>query len=134
MIEKTFVASDSSFEEAMAFVEDQLGETGISMKITMQVMVAFEEMYVNVCHYAYPDTEGTVLVRIDTSGGVLYITLEDSGVPFNPLERKAPDITLSAEERKIGGLGIFMVRKTMTDLKYEYKDGRNILTMIKNYE
>lgn len=134
MIEKLFVASDASFEEAMTFIEGQLELAEIPMKLSMQVMVAFEEMYVNVCHYAYPDSEGFVLVRFKTENGFLFIVLEDSGIPFNPLERQAPDITLSADERSIGGLGIFMVRKTMDDLQYEYKDGRNILTMIKKYE
>ncbi len=134
MAEKIFVASDASFEDAMAFLEEQMDLAELPMKISMQVSVAFEEMYVNVCHYAYPDGDGTVLVRIVAEDGVLKITLDDTGLPYDPLKKEDPDITLSAEERNIGGLGIFIVRKTMDDMQYEYKDGHNILTILKKYE
>ena len=134
MAEKIFVASDASFEDAMAFLEEQMDLAELPMKISMQVSVAFEEMYVNVCHYAYPNEDGTVLVRIVAEDGVLKITLDDTGLPYDPLKKEDPDITLSAEERSIGGLGIFIVRKTMDDMQYEYKDGHNILTILKKYE
>lgn len=134
MAEKTFVASDASFEDAMAFLEEQMDLAELPMKVSMQVSVAFEEMYVNVCHYAYPDKDGTVLVQIVAEDGVLKITLDDTGLPYDPLKKEDPDITLSAEERNIGGLGIFIVRKTMDDMQYEYKDGHNILTILKKYE
>lgn len=134
MAEKIFVASDASFEDAMAFLEEQMDLAELPMKVSMQVSVAFEEMYVNVCHYAYPNEDGTVLVRIVAEDGVLKITLDDTGLPYDPLKKEDPDITLSAEERNIGGLGIFIVRKTMDDMQYEYKDGHNILTILKKYE
>lgn len=62
---------------------------------------------------------------------MISITFSDSGKPYNPLEKPDPDVTLSAEERSIGGLGIFMVKKSMDDMRYEYKDGQNILTITK---
>ena len=99
----------------------------------MKLEVAVEEIFVNVAHYAYAPATGDVAVGVYVTNDPrsINITFRDSGVPFNPLEKADPDITLKAEDRKIGGLGIYMVRKTMDDMTYEYKDGQNILTMKK---
>ena len=100
-----------------------------STKIQTQIDIAVEELFVNIAHYAYkPDTgPATVRVEVEKEPPAICITFIDHGVPYDPLAREDPDITLSAEERRIGGLGIFMVKKSMDSIEYEYKDGQNIL-------
>lgn len=92
-----------------------------------------EEVYVNIAHYAYAPGTGEVTVRLAFAEAPkkAVITFIDSGVPFDPLAKADPDVTLSAEERDIGGLGIYMTKKTMDEVHYEYKDGHNILTLTK---
>lgn len=131
MIEKTFPATDDSLASAIAFVEEELEKLECSFKSVMQITVCVEEMFVNVAHYAYNGTEGTVTIQIDNENRLLSISLIDSGVPFNPLAKDDPDITLSAEERDIGGLGIFMVKKSMDEVLYERSNDTNIFTMKK---
>ena len=99
----------------------------------MQIDVAVEEIFVNIARYAYTSGEGMARIRLDTDSepGQMLITFIDSGIPFNPLEVREPDVTLAAHERQIGGLGIFMVRKSMDDVKYKYADNKNILTLKK---
>lgn len=135
MNELNIVAEIEAFEKVSAMLEEFLEESGAKMAFTTKVLVAFEEMFVNVAHYAYPDenSDKNGMVKIiygkpEDKNGIV-ITIIDSGVPFNPLEKKDPDVTLSAEERAIGGLGIFMVKKTMDKVSYEYKDGQNIFSM-----
>ncbi len=111
------------------FVEGNLEEAGCSMKNQMKIMVALEELFVNVAHYAYEDGDGKVSVSFDLDGDNMILTLKDSGKPFDPLAKADPDISLSAEEREIGGLGIYMVKKSMDDVQYEYTDGCNIVTI-----
>ena len=104
------------------------------MKTMLQVSVAVEEIYVNIAHYAYHPEIGEATIRCAVGGDPLQVTIQflDSGKPFDPLAKPDADITLSAEERQIGGLGILMVKKTMDDVVYEYKDGCNVLTLKKN--
>jgi anti-sigma regulatory factor (Ser/Thr protein kinase) len=103
------------------------------MKIQTAVCVAIEEVFVNVAHYAYPDSTGDMTLHIgfDESSRTVTFRMTDRGVPFDPLKKPDPDITLSAEEREIGGLGIFIAKKTMDSLSYAYENGENILTMMK---
>ncbi len=105
------------------------------MKIQFQIDVAVEELFVNIAHYAYTPETGTATIRVKIEEDPLSasITFIDSGIPYNPLEKEDPDVTLSAEERGIGGLGIYMVKKSMDDMIYEYTDGQNILTIKKNF-
>lgn len=131
-------------------VDAQLEDENCSMKIKMQVDVAVEELFVNIATYAYaPDTgDANILIETmdtcpipedcredmtpaDAKGKWLRVTLSDSGTPFNPLNKDDPDITLSAQERRIGGLGIFMVKKSMDHMYYEYKDGKNHISICK---
>jgi len=100
----------------------------------MQIALAIEEIFVNIADYAYHPNTGTVTIRstIQKSVPAIMIQFLDQGKPYNPLERIDADITLNAEERAIGGLGILLVKKTMDNVKYEYKDGKNILTIQKN--
>ena len=106
------------------------------MKILMQIDVAVEEIFVNVASYAYTPNTGSVTIRMDLQEKprAVVITFIDSGIPYNPLAKEDPDVSLSAEERSIGGLGIFMVKKTMDKMEYEYTDQKNVLKMYKNIE
>ena len=116
-----------------AFLEEHLEEADCPLKAQMQISVAAEEIYVNIAHYAYAPETGTVTLRLELQEEPPAVTLTflDSGIPFNPLDRTDPDVSLPAEEREIGGLGIFMTRKSMDDLRYEFRDGQNILTLTK---
>jgi len=122
-----------NLQEVLSFVDAFVEEAGVSMKAQMQIDVAVEELFVNIASYAYaPDTgDATIKIGKDPENNKVFITFIDSGKPYNPLEKDDPDITLSAEERGIGGLGIFMVKKSMDDMRYEYKDGQNIVTIMK---
>lgn len=115
------------------FVDEQLQAANCPMKIQMQIDVAVEEIFVNISNYAYSPDVGpaTVRVSITDQPPMVDITFIDNGVPYDPLKREDPDISLSAEQRGIGGLGIFIVKKSMDDVKYEYRDGHNILTLKK---
>ena len=103
------------------------------MKIQMAICVAIEEVFVNVAHYAYGDGEGdmTLGIGFDEASRSITFRMTDKGIPFDPLQKPDPDITLPAEEREIGGLGIFITKKTMDAVTYAYENGENILTMIK---
>lgn len=133
MVEKIFPATDESYPQACEFIESELEAAGCGMKAMMQISVAFEEMYINIVHYAYPEGNGEAKVEISTDDNKAVIRLYDSGIPYNPLAREDPDITLSVEERGVGGLGIYMVKKSMDEVAYEYTNGQNIFTMVKNF-
>ena len=133
MAELTLQASLEKLDEVLAFVEENLEKNDCPMKVLMQVQIAVEEIFVNIAHYAYGSEQGTATIRAEVGGDPLQviITFIDQGVPYDPLQKEDPDVTLSAEDRQIGGLGIFMVKKSMDDVKYEYSDGKNILTISK---
>ncbi len=130
---KTFPAKTESLPEVLSFVEETLESFDCSMKIQTAICVAIEEVFVNVARYAYPDTEGdmSLYIGFDEQTRDVTFRVSDKGVPFDPLKKPDPDITLSAEEREIGGLGIFITKKTMDTVTYAYENGENILTMIK---
>ena len=117
-----------------AFVEAQLESINCPMKAMMQISIAVEEIFINIASYAYAPQKGSATVRVEVSEApiVVTITFLDHGVPYDPLAHEDPDISLPASEREIGGLGIFMTKKTMDELSYEYRDGQNILTLKKN--
>ena len=104
------------------------------MKAQMQIDIAIDELFGNIARYAYNPEVGPATVRVEVLNDPLAveITLIDGGIPYDPLKKEDPDITLSAEQREIGGLGIFMVKKSMDSITYEYKDGKNILAIKKN--
>lgn len=126
-------ALTDNLPQVLRFVDEQLEAANCPMKIQMQIDIAVEEIFVNIAHYAYDPEVGTATVRVALTPDPLSvdITFIDDGVPYDPLAKADPDITLSAEERQIGGLGIFMVKKCMDDVKYEYLDGHNILMLKK---
>lgn len=115
------------------FVEAELEKLDFPMKSIMQINVAIDEIMSNIVRYAYPEKSGPVTVKLiyKEDPNRVYLRFEDEGVPYNPLNNKDPDTTLSADERKIGGLGIYIVKKTMDSVKYKYEDGMNILSLKK---
>ena len=127
-------AKTENLNTVLDFVNRQLDQYESSMKIRMQLDVAVEELFVNIAHYAYDNEMGKATIQVEVNKEPLsvIITFIDQGKPYDPLAKPDPDITLPAEERPIGGLGIFMVKKSMDNVKYEYKDGSNILTIEKN--
>ena len=133
MKEITVEAKVEELDAVLGFIDVILEEHNCSMKTQMQIDIAVEEIFVNVAHYAYAPETGDCGIGVDYSeeDNSVSICFTDSGVPYNPLEKEDPDVTLSAEERQIGGLGIFMVKKSMDDMQYEYKDGCNILRIKK---
>ncbi len=117
------------------FVEGLCEEAGIDMMTTMQLNLAIEEAVVNVMDYAYPaGTEGKVIVDANFGNGLLQIVITDYGIPFDPTAKGEVDTTLSAEERKIGGLGIHLIRSIMDDISYERVEDTNVLTLGKNIQ
>ena len=116
------------------FVNAKLAELGCSERVRIQVDVAIDELFGNIARYAYNPEGGPVTVQVDVEDDPLcvIITFIDHGVPYDPLSAEFVDTThLPAKERPIGGLGLLMVKKTMDDISYTYKDGKNILTICK---
>ena len=134
MKELNLAATVENIEVVTDFVNEQLEALDCPLKIQMQIDVAIDELFGNIAHYAYSPNVGDATVRLEITEAPLaaVITFIDSGVPYNPLAKEDPDVTLSAEERKIGGLGIYMVKKSMDEMNYEYKNGKNILKIKKN--
>lgn len=128
-------ADVSELDRVLSFADSILESMDCPTKAQMQIDVAIEEIFVNIAHYAYPSGGGNALIEIeaDESAKNVRITFEDQGTPYDPLKNEDPDVTLSADERPIGGLGIFMVKKSMDDVSYEYKDGKNRLTIRKSF-
>lgn len=126
-------AHTDNLSQVMSFIESCLENTNCSVKAKMQIDLAIEEIFVNVANYAYGSQSGDVTVKVDAKPHNVMITFIDSGVPYDPLKKPDPDVTLSAQERQIGGLGIFLTKKFMDDVSYEYKDGKNHLTLKKNF-
>ena len=133
MKQMTLPAKRRNIPLIIDFVNRELESMGCSRKTEAQIDIAIDELYSNIANYGYEEDDGQVTVTLDTDTVPRTVTISftDEGKPFNPLERADPDITLSAKDRKIGGLGIYMVKKSMDDVLYEYKDGKNILTIRK---
>ena len=125
------IAEVERLEEVQALADSVLEEMECPMKVQMQIDIAIEELFVNIAMYAYPEGPGKAWLEAGSEGNTFIMRFTDEGIPFDPLKKNDPDITLSAEERGIGGLGIYMVKKTMDEVAYEYRDGRNILTIKK---
>lgn len=134
MKEMTIEANIDNLKTVTEFVNEQLEENNCSPKAQMQIDIAIDELFGNIAHYAYSPKTGTATVQIEVQPFPLsvIITFIDNGVPYDPLAATEPDITASAEERKIGGLGIYLVKKSMDEISYEYSKGKNILRIKKN--
>lgn len=135
MKELTTTATIENIQTVTDFVNEQLEALDCPMKAMMQIDIAIDELFGNIAHYAYHPEVGSATVRVEVTEDPLavIITFIDNGVPYDPLAAEDPDITLSAEERTVGGLGIYMVKKSMDEISYEYKDGQNILTIKKRF-
>ncbi len=127
-------ASIENLDRVISFVDEVLEQRNCSMKAQMQIDVAVEEIFVNIASYAYQPGEGDAEITVDILEDPVRaeITFIDSGIEYDPLKKEDPDVTLSAEERQIGGLGIFMVKKSMDDMVYNYINGQNVLKIVKN--
>lgn len=133
MINKIFPAKVDALSDVLGFVDQTLEKHECPMKIQTAVCVAIEEVFVNIAHYAYGDGEGdmTLGIGFEDESRTMTFRMTDRGVPFDPLKKPDPDITLSADEREIGGLGIFIAKKTMDEISYSYENGENTLIMVK---
>ncbi len=134
-MELTITANDKNLETVLDFIHKQLPH-GCETDLMYKIDLCAEEIFVNIAHYAYKDKlpageDGQARIICTYENELLTIIFRDQGVPFNPLDRADPDLTLSAEERRIGGLGIFLTKKYMDSVEYKYEDGKNILTMKK---
>lgn len=127
-----FPADDKNLPDVLEFIGRCLDSISCPNKARIQIGISVEEVFVNISHYAYDKPGGSVTVNVEATPGMAVITLIDTGFPFDPLKKTDPDITLSLEERPIGGLGVFMAKNLMDEMTYEYKDGQNILTMRKH--
>ena len=136
MKELTIAATVENIESVTDFVNEQLEALDCPMKAQMQIDIAIDEIFSNIAHYAYNPEIGQATVRVEVPEDPLsvMITFIDNGVPYDPLAKADPDTTLSAEERDIGGLGIYMVKKSMDEIAYEYRNGQNILKIKKNLQ
>ena len=133
MKELTIAATTENIETVTDFVNEQLEALDCPMRAQMQIDIAIDELFGNIAHYAYNPEIGSATVRVEVIQEPLsvIITFIDNGMPYDPLSNADPDVTLSAEERQIGGLGIYMVKKSMDEISYEYKNGQNILSIKK---
>ena len=133
MKEITVDAMIENMNTVTAFVDDFLDQIACPMKSRIQINIVIDEIFGNICHYAYKDSVGAVTVRVESGNTpkAVFLTFTDNGIPYNPLDTEDPDITLSSEERKIGGLGIYLVKKNMDEMKYEYVNQQNRLWMEK---
>lgn len=132
MNELTIDATVENIGKVTEFVNAQLEGLGCPPKVQAQIDIAIDELFGNIAYYAYNPQVGAATVCVEVEPGpCVIITFIDNGVPYDPLKREDPDTTLSAEERGIGGLGIYMVKKSMDDIAYEYRDGQNILRIKK---
>ncbi|MBR1773713.1 MAG: SpoIIE family protein phosphatase [Eubacterium sp.] len=132
--ELTIEADLDNMDRVTKFIENGLAaHGGNNIKIAMDIAV--EEIFVNIANYAYGDKKGmaTITVEFFKDPNAIKVVFEDSGTPYNPLQKPDPDVTLSSEERQIGGLGVYMVKKSMDEMTYEYEDGKNILTIVKKF-
>ncbi len=133
MKEITLKASIDQIPAATAFVDAELEALECGMKAQMQIDVAMDELFGNIARYAYGKGGGEATVRFEfeKETRTAVITFIDRGMPFDPTAAGTPDLNIPAAQRQEGGLGIFLVRKTMDDMAYVYRDGQNRLTIRK---
>lgn len=132
----TMEATIDNLPQAVGLVERMLEGINVPMKDSVMMAIVTEELFVNIANYAYKPHTGLVTITAETNTDPkqIRLILKDRGIPFNPLERPDPDVTLSAEDRKVGGLGIFFSKSKTDDMQYRYEDGQNILTITKYFD
>lgn len=134
MIEFRFEAKEELVEEMINPIVDALTSFGATHKCVYQVNLALEEVLVNVAKYAYKDGNGMIDIAYEINENKLKVVIKDKGTAFNPLNKEDPDLTASIDERQIGGLGIYLLKKMVDELKYQRKDNENILEITKIIE
>jgi anti-sigma regulatory factor (Ser/Thr protein kinase) len=132
MKELNIEARIENLDPVLDFINDEIDKIDCPLKTKKQIDIAAEEIFVNIANYAYDSGTGSALIRIIISDHEVWLEFEDSGKPYNPLEKDDPDISASAEDRAIGGLGILMTKKMMDTVEYQYKDSKNLLKVKKN--
>lgn len=132
MTTKNFEAVKDNLENVQEFIFNSISSDKINEKNKNQLRIVIEEIFINIASYSYVG-RGIAEIGVEFENDILKIVFTDNGVKFNPLELDDPNVAAAAEERGIGGLGIFMVKNMMDDVQYEYKDNKNILTLIKKY-
>lgn len=135
MNELTILAAVENIDRVTDFVNEQLEEACCPLKVQTQLDVAVDEVFSNIANYAYQPGSGsaTIKVEMEKDPPAVVVTFIDCGIPYNPLLKEDPDTSLSAEEREAGGLGIFLVKKLMDEMTYEYTEGQNILRIRKRF-
>ena len=133
MEELIIEAKDENLGIVQEFIEKNVSPYADPPEKLIVLQIAVEEIFVNISHYAYNPETGPATIRVEILEDpvAVELTFFDNGIPYDPLAKADPDVTLDADERDIGGLGIFMVKQSMDDVSYEYKDGQNILTIKK---
>ena len=126
-------STTDNLSSVMGFINSELDELGCPERIRAQIKLAIDELFGNICFYAYDSAPGPVTITLENEPNppAVIISLIDKGKPYNPLEADEPDLELGGEDRPIGGLGIFLVQSTMDDLNYEYKENQNMVTLKK---
>jgi anti-sigma regulatory factor (Ser/Thr protein kinase) len=136
MKEMTVDAIIDNIPAVTDFINEELEARDFPAKELVRVDIAIDEIFGNICRYAYRPEIGQATVRIEVEGedpASVVVTFIDKGKPYNPLDKEDPDVTLSADDRGVGGLGIYLVKKSMDDVIYEYKDDNNILKIVKKF-
>lgn len=132
MRELVLESIDENLTEILRVLDEELESAGCDIDTRYEIDIAVEEIFVNISDYAYGGSPGPVRIQIEIDEGVT-VTFIDEGVEFDPLKRADPDITLPEKERSVGGLGIYIVKKSMDEMTYRYDEGRNILTIRKKW-
>lgn len=132
MQELVLLAQTENMDTVLNFVNGILKEHNCPTYVQLEIDIAVEELFVNIAHYAYIPDVGQAMIQVSVEGDVVTIVFKDQGIPYNPWTKEDPDITLSLEERQIGGLGIYMVKNSMDEVSYAYEDGQNVVTIRKN--
>ena len=131
MKELEIEARTENLDQVISFVDGELAKKECSVNTKIQIDIAVEEIFVNIARYAYNPKTGQATIRVEVRENTVSLTFIDNGIPYDPLSRENPDLSLSADERQIGGLGIFMVKESMDEISYEYRNGSNILSFSK---
>ena len=129
----TVNADTLKLDEVTGFVMEELEKVDCPAEMQTQIDMVIDEVFSNIAHYAYGDAPGSITVQFDyiPEKECVVLAFCDSGVPFNPLTNEDPDTSLSSMERKVGGLGIYLVKKMMDEVSYERLEGQNMLTVEK---
>lgn len=133
MRELTVTATMDQIPVITAFVEEELERRQCPPKIRLQLELVIDELISNIVRYAYGDDGGDITVQLEweEDPAAVVLTFVDQGVPYDPLQRQDPDVSLPAEQRQNGGLGIFLVKQLMDRLEYQFTDGQNVFTVWK---